>query len=238
MENDTMITKIKEKMTPTARIIGASFPVAASMVQLLNELESTQLKEHYRQVHDEFKEKLKELEEKVMEEKAKGISEVDPGELQHLLLLTLSKVMIEHREQKRKKFAEFFVKTSYMGKEITFDDKEFFLETLDELNESDLKLLKEIKNKGKLRSGDLLSQKVLAKKKDEELSKLIVSFNKLLNKGLIGKTGGHTGVIGYGVSPGSWQSEWINEWFEVLHVGKKFIESITISDILKNENPA
>lgn len=182
MENDNI--KIKERMISAARSLGASFPVTASIVHGWNEWESNKRWEHCQQFFEEVFSKLKELEEKSGE-----TPKLDSDEVRHLLSLTLDKVMREHREQKRKKFAEFFVKTTYMGKEITFDDKLFFLETLDELNEFDLSLLMRIlKDNGKLRFGDLTEHIVSVTKNEELSSRYVVSFSKLRNKGLIGKT--------------------------------------------------
>jgi len=226
-------TKTKEIICSTARSIGASFPLAASIVHAWSEQES---KKRWDNCQEFFEEIFSEMAE--LKEEFKKIHDSNPDETQHLLSLTLEKVMREHREEKRKKFAEFFVKTTCRGEKITFDEKRFFLEILDELNEFDLSLLILIKNNGKLKLGNLRFQQVLTKR-EEELSRYIVSISKLQSKGLIGETS-FSGVIDYNVSggnPNDWQNRCLKPWFEVLPMGKKFLESLTVSDLLKDENP-
>jgi len=223
-------TKTKEIICSTARSIGASFPLAASIVHAWSEQES---KKRWDNCQEFFKEIFSELKE--LKEEFKKIPYPDPDEMQGIISLTLEKVMREHREEKRKKFAEFFVKTTCMGKKITFDDKQFFLEILDELNESDLDLLIRIKNEGKFQLGNLNG--FFRDPDFEELNRYIISFSKLESKGLIGEMDPPTGIVIHTRgSMENWENKWRLKCFEVLPKGKEFLDSLTISDVLKDEN--
>jgi len=226
MEDDN--TKIKEIICSTARSVGASFPGIASIAQGWNEWESSKRWKYFKQFVEETSLKFKKLDEKLDRK-----IDLDSEETRHLFSLTLDKVMREHREEKRKKFAEFFVKTTCMGEKITFDEKRFFLEVLDELNEFDLNLLKLIKENGKLKVQSLVNTEL-------ELGTHIVSISKLQSKGLIAETSPSSADSPYNLrkplDKKNYQNRWIKKWFEVLPPGKKFLESLTISDLLKDEN--
>jgi hypothetical protein len=200
------------------RSIAASFPVAASLANAWSEWDANKKWEYVLEFFKEAERKFSEFEERINVQEQFLKTEEAP----HLLTLTLEKVMREHREEKRKRFVEFFLNSLAIANTIEFDEKRYFLEVLDELDEYDIQILSLIKESGKIK---------IDKIKDLGLDKIIVSISKLQSRAIISETsrGKPVDTMGWTGNIDSWENRWRKKWFELLPIGKRFIEFLTLN---------
>ena len=204
------IDDIKEKLPAVIkcgiRSLAASFPGAASLATAWSEWDSEKRFNYVKGFFELTTQLFEEFDERIKEQETYLASEEAP----HLLSLVIEKVQREHREEKRKRFAKFFLEGLAVGDKVSFDEKRYFLELLDELNNFDFKILQDIFAANKLKVANI---------KDIELDELVVCLSKLSSKGLIAETSGYEladvdSILIVG-DKRDWYNVWRKKWFEL-----------------------
>jgi hypothetical protein len=116
-----------------------------------------------------------------------------------------------------------------VGSELSYDEKSNFIETVDILNEQDIKILSIFKTSTVIRCKEILDSNH-SKSDPKAFSNIVNSFLKLESRGLIGEIERSNystkGSIGVYPSTNSWQDKWRSKYMQITPTGKTFCTMI------------
>lgn len=152
-------------------------PITSAMAEVYNQ----QMEERRWRYIEEFFQEVKRIMENHEGRLRDLENEIDPYENIQLLHITIDNVKLEHRETKRKEYAELFVNSILLGNQINFDEKRMFIQLFSELLEADITLLgKFFENSAVIENGSSLENF-----RKFDLTEIVPLVVRLESRGLI-----------------------------------------------------
>ncbi len=205
------------------RSIGANFPVAAGIVNAWNEYQGKLTNQRIAELFSRLEQFIQENENKFTE--LSGKISGDSFIPQYFELIT-RQVSMESSEFKREAYSKLLGGT-ILRQDISAFEKLSYIQSMDTLNEIDLKVLSWLQDERPHKIGESI-KRMLGKDDSDKLSNLIAVISKLESRGMVGQTGSGEGVTSQswvGDSE-SWFNRWQNKYYTVLPFGIKFWKMI------------
>lgn len=204
------------------RSIGASFPVAGSITNAWNEFESKKTNERVSELFTALAESIKQNEQKFEELK----DEISKNQYvpQFFELITRN-VIIEASEFKRKAYASLLT-YSILERSTTDLEKLSLIQSIDSLNEIDLKVLSWFQNSSPVKVESQV-HRMIGRNIDEKFSNLICVLSKLESRGLISESSSEESmsVESWVGDRNSWRNKWRLKYYIILPIGLKLFNA-------------
>jgi hypothetical protein len=219
MSPDSTTPHVARVAASGLRAVAASFPGAASLASAWSEWDTSRRFERVESFLHALAERLQRF--ATANERA---SITDPEESAHLLELVLERIQREHRDEKRRRYVEFFAENAVHPEKRTFDRKRLFIDLLDALGDDELRLLATFRTTSILR-GDSV-ERVLG-----GVDLAASSLARLSSLGLVAETTfpgeSDMGPVIEG-RPDRWDNKLRYQWYELLPLGRDFVDSLTL----------
>lgn len=209
------------------RSLASTTPFTSWMGQAWNEYNTNIKFDRVDEMLCNIEKRVKSIENKMG---SKIIIALEQSEFCDLLENTIEKVQKERSSKKRELFAQLLTTFMCFDKNLAYDDRTNFIDTLDFLTEQDINIFSLFRPKQILRANEIVDIKTVLPSQQlnekERANKIGISFSKLELKGLIGETYGTNYTkdrsIGGSGSKSSWLNKLREKYFELLPEGLVF----------------